>query len=333
MEHGITALNSFISPLIVASILDFAIGDPWGWPHPVRAMGWAIAQATSFIFRHVRAPAAQRLAGTFLTVCLLAVSAAIGWGSIWVAYSLNYWLGLATESILLASCFAGRSLRDAAIAVLTPLQAGDTERARSVLSLYVGRDTENLEPPEILRAILETVSENSTDGAIAPIFYAILGGAPLALAYKAASTLDSTIGYIEAPYTDLGWFSAKLEDALSWLPCRLTVAIVALLSRHPLKVWRLCCRDAPKDPSPNAGWSECAFAASLGVQMGGINTYRGQIKSKPLLGEPQRPITPEVIVEALSIMQWSILILFVLGCSLKYQLLVISYQLLLFAIR
>jgi adenosylcobinamide-phosphate synthase len=218
------------------------------------------------------------------------------------------WLGITVESILLASCFAGRSLRNAATDVLRPLQANEVEEARSVLSRYVGRDTENLSEPEILRAVLETVTENATDGVMAPLFYALIGAAlpgigsvPLTLAYKAASTLDSMVGYREAPYTYLGWFSARVEDLLTWLPCRLTVLTLALLSGRPLQIWRLCQRDAPKDPSPNSGWSECAYAAALGVQVGGVNWYRGVAKHKPLLGDAISPITPQVINQALQL--------------------------------
>lgn len=305
-------------PLITASFLDWLIGDPWGFPHPVQAMGWSIDLGTKFIFSYIKSPLGQKLAGVGLAVAIIGGSAGLGWGLVAFAYSLNYWLGWSIESILLASCLATRSLRDAAIAVLIPLQQNDFDRARAELSLYVGRDSANLDPPEILRAVLETVAENTTDGVIAPLFFAILGGAPLALAYKAASTLDSTIGYKAAPYTDLGWFSAKLEDVLSWLPCRYTVLSIAILSGHPHRVWRLCCRDAPKDASPNSGWSECAFAAALDVQLGGINTYKGVVTSKPLLGEPEQPITTRSITQAIQLMRLSFISLLSIGCTLIF---------------
>ena len=305
-------------PLITASLLDWLIGDPWGFPHPVQAMGWSIDLGTKFIFSYIKSPLGKKLAGVGLAVAIIGGSAGLGWGLVTFAYGLNYWLGWSIESILLASCLATRSLRDAAIAVLIPLQQNDLDRARAELSLYVGRDSANLDPPEILRAVLETVAENTTDGAIAPLFFALLGGAPLALAYKAASTLDSTIGYKAPPYTDLGWFSAKLEDVLSWLPCRYTVLSIAILSGHPHRVWRLCCRDAPKDDSPNSGWSECAFAAALDVQLGGINTYKGVVRSKPLLGEPEQPITTRSITQAIQLMRLSFISLLSIGCTLIF---------------
>jgi adenosylcobinamide-phosphate synthase len=149
---------------------------------------------------------------------------------------------------------------------------------------------------------------------MAPLFWAIvgamlpIGSVPIALAYKAASTLDSMVGYREAPYTDIGRYSAQLEDCLTWIPCRLTVLTIALLSGKPRTVWQICQRDAIHDPSPNAGWSECAYAAALGVQVGGANRYRGVIKQKPLLGEPLRPIAPEVIRQALRLTRYSFLL-------------------------
>jgi adenosylcobinamide-phosphate synthase len=116
------------------------------------------------------------------------------------------------------------------------------------------------------------------------------------------------VGYRVEPYTDLGWFSAKLEDLLTWLPCRFTVITLALVSGKPHKVWHLCLRDAPKDPSPNSGWSECTYAAILGVQLGGTNWYQGVAKDKPLLGEPVHPITPEKIYQALGLTRYCVLI-------------------------
>ena len=121
------------------------------------------------------------------------------------------------------------------------------------------------------------------------------------------------VGYREAPYTELGWFSARLEDGLTWLPCRLSVVTIALLSGRPRHVLRQCARDAGADPSPNAGWSECAYAAALGVQLGGPNTYRGQLKVKPLLGDATRPITDEVIAAALGLTRQSFLVGLIAG--------------------
>jgi adenosylcobinamide-phosphate synthase len=304
-------------PLAIAALLDFLIGDPWNWLHPVQVMGWAIGRYRRWVQTRLSLttePASvqqnvqlQRGAGVVLAIALVLGSGAVGWLMVHASRAIHPLLGLVAESVLLASCFAGRSLRDAAVDVLRPLETGDLVQARSRLSRYVGRDTEHLPEPEILRAVLETVTENATDGVTAPLFWAIagsftpLGPVPLALAYKAASTLDSMVGYKAAPYTHLGWGSARLDDVLTWLPCRLTVLTIALLSGRPRHVLKLCRRDAPQDPSPNAGWSECAYAAALDVQVGGQNTYRGNITHKPLLADPIRPITPERIQQALNL--------------------------------
>jgi len=301
--------------LTIAAILDFLIGDPWGWPHPVQVMGWVISRFTKLALPICQHSITQRIAGIFLGMMLIIGSGCIGWLIIQLASWLHPLLAIVIESIILASCFALKSLRNAATDVLQPLIAGNLSAARQALSNYVGRDTQNLSEAEILRAVLETVTENATDGVMAPLFYAIvgacisnLGAVPLALAYKASSTLDSMVGYKAAPYTYLGWFSARLEDYLTWLPCRLTVMTLALLSGKPLLVWRICRRDAILDPSPNSGWSECAYAAILGVQMGGTNWYRGVAKEKPLLGDAIYPITPTSIHQALQLTRYCFLL-------------------------
>ncbi|HIK46384.1 MAG TPA: cobalamin biosynthesis protein [Leptolyngbyaceae cyanobacterium M65_K2018_010] len=306
--------------LVLAAGLDWWLGDPWGWPHPVQAMGVVIAWGRKGILKGHLPTWAERGLGILLGLGVILGSGLLAWGALSLARGVHPILGLACEVILLASCLAGRSLRRAAEEVLVPWQNGDMAEARARLRLYVGRDTETLEAAEILRAVMETVSENATDGVLAPLFYALLGTllgplgpVPLTLAYKAASTLDSMIGYRDPPYTHLGWFSARLEDGLTWLPCRLTVITIAGLSGQPGRVWQLCCRDAAADPSPNAGWSQCAYAAALGVQLGGRNQYRGQVKSKPLLGDPIYPITPQRIRRALNLTRQAVLVWLMVG--------------------
>jgi adenosylcobinamide-phosphate synthase len=302
-----------ISPILEASIvlvsaacLDFVVGDPWGWPHPVRLMGTIIGRYCEWVWRWVKRPFALRVAGTILALGLVLGSALAAWGMVDLAYQVWMPAGWLCETVLLASCFAGRSLRAAAEEVLQALNHQSLKEARVALSHYVGRDTDALSEVEILRAVLETVAENSTDGVMAPLFYAILGltlpgvgMVPLAIAYKAASTLDSMVGYRSEPYAHLGWFSANLDDILTWIPCRLNVFTLGAISGKLQGVWGLCQKDARKDPSPNSGWSECAYAAILGVQLGGLNSYKGVIKFKPLLGRANQPITQERIEYAL----------------------------------
>lgn len=321
-------INYGVSALLIAAFLDYLIADPLSIPHPVQWMGTIISFTSKTVTDFVKNPYLRRLAGIALGITLIIGSGALGWLVINLSKQFSVLLSFFLEVILLASCFAGRSLRKAAIAVLTPLKNNEIATARTQLSYYVGRDTDNLSTSEIARAVLETVAENTTDGVTAPLFYAILGlligvgTVPLAIAYKAASTLDSMIGYQREPFTDLGWFSAKFEDILTWLPCRLTVLTIGLIAGQPLKVWQICQRDAIQDPSPNAGWSECAYAAVLGVQLGGKNTYQGVVKEKPLLGNPDYPITEEKIEQALHFtrvcfLSWLFVtcyLLFIIGC-------------------
>ena len=301
--------------LIIAASLDYSIGDPSNWFHPVQVMGWFISHLSKLALKYCHNSLTQRLAGIAITAILVIGSGIIGWLIVQCAMWVNPILGILSESILLASCFAFKSLKTAAETVLQPLEVGNIAEARSLLRNFVGRDTENLTSEEIFRAVLETVTENATDGVMAPLFYAavgafvpIIGPSTFALAYKASSTLDSMIGYREVPYIYLGWFSARLEDCLTWFPCRLTVITLALLSRKPLHVIKICQRDAPKDSSPNSGWSECVYAAILGVQMGGTNWYRGVAKVKPLLGDAIHPITSNSIETALQLTRYSFLL-------------------------
>ena len=314
--------------LLLAAFWDYLIGDPWHWLHPVQVMGWIIKFCIGKLANLLKQNAQRRLGGILLGLGLIIGSGFCGWLIIQIVRQINSVLAIILEVILLASCFAGKSLRVAAVDVLNSLNSADINTARSRLSLYVGRDTNNLSESEILRAILETVAENAVDGVTAPLFYAILGAflpgigsVPLALSYKAASTLDSMIGYRREPYTDLGWFSAQLEDRLTWLPCRLTVLTLALFSGKPKQVLSLCRRDALLDPSPNSGWSECVYAAILEVQLGGINTYQGVVKEKPLLGEPINPITSEKIGQALRLTRYCCLLwlaIALVGLELQY---------------
>jgi len=294
--------------LVGASFLDYLLGDPWSWLHPVQVIGWVIDRSSDRILQFSARPLWRKIGGIGLGSLVIGGSGAVGWLLAGGLTQLNLWLGAIAQMIMVASCLAGRSLRLAAISVLKPLQAGDLARSRSQLSRYVGRDTQNLKEGEILRAVLETVAENSVDGVTAPLFYALIGAflpgyslVALPLAYKAASTLDSMIGYQREPYRDLGWFSAKVDDGLTWLPCRLTVVTLALIAGKPRQVWRICQRDAPQDPSPNSGWSEGVYAAILGVQLGGINYYQKIRQDKPLLGDAIANITPTTIEQALSL--------------------------------
>ncbi|WP_346302244.1 adenosylcobinamide-phosphate synthase CbiB [Halomonas sp. BM-2019] len=229
-------------------------------------------------------------------------------------------LGWLAEGWLLASCLAIRGLRDAALAVAAPLARGDLPGARAALAMIVGRDTEGLEEAEVTRAAVETVAENTVDGITAPLFFALLGGAPLALAYKAVNTLDSMVGYRSERYRDFGRASARLDDAANWLPARLTALTLWLGARclawrgrgvHLSGALAATRREAPRHPSPNSGWPEAMVANLLGVQLGGTNRYRGEISERARLGAPREPLRHAHIGGAIRLMHggWALFLL------------------------
>jgi adenosylcobinamide-phosphate synthase len=189
--------------------------------------------------------------------------------------------------------------------VLDPLRAGDLAGARAAVGRIVGRDVSGLDETGICRACLESVAESLGDGVMGPLFFAGLGGGPLALVYRAANTLDSMLGHRDEHYRDLGWASARTDDVLSWLPAR-KAALFTILGAACLKLdfrsaWRTARRDARGQPSPNSGWPEAAFAGALGVRLGGPLSYRGRAVDKPYLGEAKRPLDAAVCGEGLKL--------------------------------
>lgn len=264
-----------------AVALDLALGDPHWLPHPVRGIGWMISRGEQAL-RQSKLP--LRMVGGILCVAIVAVSAGLVWltlpgGNIYWAYSF----------------FALRSLDVESTRVIRWLQAGDIIQARRELGLIVGRDTATLSEHEIVRAVIETVSENFGDGVVAPLFYLALFGPAGMAAYKAVNTLDSMVGYKDERYRELGWASARLDDALNYVPARVSAMLVwiaaTLVGMSPARSVSVTLRDASSQPSPNSGWPEAAFAGALGVQLGGINYYRGVESRKPHLGNNLRALT------------------------------------------
>jgi adenosylcobinamide-phosphate synthase len=236
-----------------------------------------------------------RVAGFWITGLLISASGLAGWGIERLARGYG-WIGLPLLLMALASCLAGRSLERAVRAVL---EAPSLAAARERLAWIVGRDVDGLEEPEILRAAAETAAENAVDGLFGPLFWMLVGGGlwaaggglpgPLALGwiYKAASTLDSMLGYRRGRLLWLGTAGARLDDLLTWLPCRLVAVTLPLVSGNLHRVWpllRLALREGAADPSPNAGVSQAAFAQAAATRLGGPNRYGGRIVVKPVLG-------------------------------------------------
>jgi adenosylcobinamide-phosphate synthase len=206
--------------------------------------------------------------------------------------------------MLLYTCIAARCLHDEAVQVSRALERG-IEAARERLRYIVGRDTVHLQEPDIIRATVETVAENTADGVIAPLLYAALGGAPLALTYKMINTMDSMLGYQHETYRELGFFAAKIDDVVNYIPARLTGFLMLFSSVLRFRVregFKIMIRDRRNHKSPNCAYPEGAVAGLLGVQLGGVNVYFGEIVHKPTIGDPQRSLEREDIRRTLEIL-------------------------------
>ena len=290
--------------VLLACLLDRLLGDPHGMLHPVQVMGGCIARlrrAAEVLCGE--SPRALRLAGLLITALLVGGSALAGWLLERAAAAVPI-LGLPLLLLALASALAGGSLARAVRGVLDALP--DLPLARSRLAWIVGRDVRDLPEAEILRAAAETASENAVDGLFAPLFWMVVGAAlwglqaggtapgplTLAWAFKAASTLDSMLGYRHGRLHWLGTAGARLDDGLTWIPCRLVAASLPLAAGRPagmLSGLRQALEEGAPDPSPNAGVSQAAFAHAARVRLGGVNRYGDGLRAKPILAPAQPP--------------------------------------------
>ncbi len=311
------------SELLAAYGLDLLVGDPPWLPHPIRFMGRVIAWAERTIRRIASGPWQVRAAGIALAIALPALAYAAGWVLLKAAAAVHPWLATILAVYLASTTLAVRSLHDEAANVARALEGSDLAAARARVSRIVGRETAEMEPREVVRAAVESVAESTCDGIVAPLFYLWLGGVPLALAYKAVSTLDSMIGYTSPSYRAIGWASARLDDAMNYLPARVTgllIAAVAGVAGRGVEAWRVMRRDGGKHESPNSGVSEAAMAGALGVQLGGPTRYRDGLRSRVLLGEPRQPLDSVQIRRAIRMSRWVaalmvVLVLAAQGCT------------------
>lgn len=312
-----------ITLIALAIVIDLIVGDPRPLPHPVVIMGRFIS---SFERLWNRGTAQQRRgSGALLTLIMVGGVWGISWLLLAVLTQLHPGLALIAELWLLSTTLAIKGLGDAAHAVVEPLTKGDLPAARQALGMIVGRDTHSLDEAEITRGTVETVAENTVDGITAPLFFALIGGAPLALAYKAVNTLDSMVGYKNERYADFGFASAKLDDLVNWVPARLTalclwlvgllLSIFGVLELRWQDALRATCQEAPRHPSPNAGWPEAMVARLLGVQLGGTNFYQGMVSHRATLGEPLEPLRVAHINTTIKLMHgaWVLFMLLSVG--------------------
>jgi adenosylcobinamide-phosphate synthase len=295
--------DTIVVALAVGFLLDLLLGDPHWLPHPVRLIGRLVVWGEP---RCRRLTANEYVAGVAFAASVVVVTSGSVWMVIWGLRQLQPILaGIATVYFMYAG-LAARELAREAMAVWRRLQVDDLDGARRQLSRIVGRDTDQLAEPEIVRATVETVAESTVDGILAPLCFAALGGAPALWAYKAINTLDSMVGHREAPYTRFGWAAARLDDVANFIPARLGFVLFGvgtwLVGGVPKRCWRIGWRDGGKHPSPNAGISEAAMAGALGVRLGGRNTYDGIEEVRPYLGDPVHPLETSCIPQATRIM-------------------------------
>jgi len=302
----------------LACLLDRLMGDPQGWLHPVAVMGWWIDRLRRLIEALAgEIPWRLRLGGGLMTLVLVAGSALSGW-CLEALARLQPWIGMPLLLLGLSSALAGGSLERAVRAVIAALP--DLPLARSRLGWIVGRDVSELDEPEILRAAAETASENAVDGLFAPLFWMLIGAflwqaspgswmpGPLALAwaFKASSTLDSMLGYRIGRLRWLGTAGARLDDVLTWLPCRLVALSLPLAAGRGDRIgtWLMAAlRDGAPDPSPNAGVSQAAYAHAAGVRLGGRNRYAQGWCQKPVLAADQPAATVHSVERILMLSQ------------------------------
>lgn len=302
-----------LGPLVIlpmAMALDAVIGDPRRLPHPIRWMGAAISKGEP-LFRKIPIPVI--LSGALFAVTLIAGCWGITRLLVHMADTIHPLAGIGLEIILLFYCLSARSLVKAAMDIHNLLENNQIPEARTELSFIVGRDVTHYQGSDIARATVETIAENFVDGVLSPLFFAVIGGAPLAMAYKMINTLDSMVGYKNPRYILFGRTAARIDDAANYIPARLAVPVIALAARLLCASlgrvsFNMAKRDGACHSSPNAGYPEAAFAGALGLRLGGPNVYHGVRVEKPYIGDPSEPTQPIHIKRACQLMLVSTLL-------------------------
>jgi len=311
-------LFAAILPIIIGFVIDLILGDPYFLPHPVRLIGTLISGLEVFVRNHFKS---LRFGGVFLGATTLFLSTAAPFLILFLSYKLNVVLGIAVESIFCYYLIAPKCLRAESMKVYRAIKENDIEKARKAVSMIVGRDTAYLDESGIIRAAVETVAENTSDGVTAPIMYMSLGGAALGFFYKAANTMDSMIGYRNEKYADLGCFAARLDDVLNFIPSRLTAItmvfsayILRMNGRNAFKIWK---RDRRKHASPNSAQTESVCAGALDVRLAGDAYYFGKLHKKDFIGDDNRPIENEDIPRANRLMYCTSVIVLMFSAAFR----------------
>ena len=300
-------LNTPVWPSMIALIIGFTldqcIGDPHWMPHPVRLIGKMISGGEKIIRRIFSKTAkGEFIGGGTLAICVISVSAAVPYVILWYAGEVHVLLRILIESIMCYQILAVKSLKTESMKVYNKLVQNDLEGARKMVSMIVGRDTENLNQEQITKAAVETVAENTSDGTVAPLLYIAIGGAPLGFLYKAINTMDSMIGYKNERYINFGRFAARLDDLANYIPARISawlmIIVSVLLKLDGKNAYTIFKRDRYKHASPNSAQTESVCAGALRIQLAGDVYYFGKLYPKQNIGDPLRPIVYQDICQA-----------------------------------
>ncbi len=296
--------------LVIGFILDILLGDPPKLPHLVIGIGKAISAMEKGLRGFFpKTSQGEFGAGLIMAILLPVVAFGLTWLLLYLCGLMGLWLRLILESLLCWQCLAMRSLGRAGMKVYEALITGNLAAARLAVGQIVGRDTATLDASGISRATVETVSENTSDGVIAPMLFMAVGGAPFAVFYKVINTMDSMVGYKNERYLYFGKAAARLDDIANFVPARLAgllIVLSAYFAKLDLrKAWHIFLRDRYNHKSPNSAQTEAACAGALHVQLGGASSYFGKLVHKPTLGDDDRPIKPKDILRANSLLYWS----------------------------
>ncbi len=289
----------------LALLFDMVVGDPRSGLHPVALIGRMISWLESHLLAVVDSAAMKKVKGAWLVLLVLTVS----YGAVYelvrnLEKVFSPLLAIVIEAFLLSFTISPRSLTSAGREIQEELTSGNLSEARRLVGQIVGRDTKDLGESEITRATVETMAENIVDGIVSPLFFAWIGGVPLAFLYRAVNTMDSMIGYRNERYGDFGMVAARTDDVLNFIPARITAGLIvvsaALLRLDPVGAARAIWHDAAKHPSPNSGFSEAGVAGALGVQLGGLNYYGGVPSHRATMGVPMHELTAADILRTAS---------------------------------
>lgn len=308
--------------LLIGFVIDILIGDPHWILHPVCLIGWLIS-GTEKVLRKIscKTPKSRFVCGMIQTVIVLLLSFFVPFIILFVSQKISVYLYIAVQSIMCWQIIAAKSLKKESMRVYYELANGSLEGAREKLSWIVGRDTQNLDRPHVIRAAVETVAENTSDGVTAPIFYLLIGGAPLGFLYKAVNTLDSMTGYKNEQYIDFGKFAARLDDIVNFIPSRITSLVMIAASffagLDAKNAARIFLRDRKKHQSPNSACTEAACAGALRVQLAGNSYYFGKLVKKPVIGDNLRAIELEDIKRANRLMYITTLLFMLIGAGIR----------------